>query len=249
MKVLKSLQALKEEDHRRALYATLVFLMLMILFFLLVSLEEPDPPLEEPVVEIMMPDIEFEMGSQPEGGSQSSDQNPEPVENQVEQVETPTQEVDTQDESPVVVPSSNGNSQSENTQEETPQVDNTFSFGGGNGNGQGTGQGDEFGDGTGVGGSGQGNVPGDGTYNPNRKITTYPTVNQNTQEEGTIALDIWVDADGKVVKTRLKESQSTSGSAYLIALAEKGAKTMQYAKKPGAGIEHVGYFKFKFSKN
>ena len=38
--LVKSFRALKEEDHRRALYASLVFIMLMILFFLLVSLEE-----------------------------------------------------------------------------------------------------------------------------------------------------------------------------------------------------------------
>ena len=50
--IKKSIQALREEDHRRALYAALVFIMLLILFFLLVSLEVPDPPLEEEIVEI-----------------------------------------------------------------------------------------------------------------------------------------------------------------------------------------------------
>ena len=35
MKTIKeSIQALREEDHRRALYAALVFIMLLILFFL-----------------------------------------------------------------------------------------------------------------------------------------------------------------------------------------------------------------------
>ncbi|MCH2233776.1 MAG: hypothetical protein MK078_05935 [Crocinitomicaceae bacterium] len=248
MKMLKSFQALKEEDHRRALYASLIFIMLLILFFLLVSLEEPDPPLVDPPVEIEMPDIEIEFGSQPEGGSQSSESNPEPVENMVENPETPTSEVDTQEESPVSVPTSNGDTDSDNTEEETPQVDNTFTFGSGNGSGQGNGSGDDFGSGTGVGGNGVGNTPGDGTYNPNRKVTKDPTFNKNVQEEGKIALDIWVDSKGNVVKTRIRESKSTSGSSYLISLAEKAARTMKYDAKPGAGWEHVGYKVFSFTK-
>lgn len=246
---MKSLEALKEEDHRRALYASLIFIMLLILFFLLVSLEEPDPPLVDPPVEISMPDIEIEFGSQPEGGAQSSDDNPEPVENVVENVETPTEDVDTQDESPVVVQSSDGSSESDNTAEETPTVDNTFTFGGGSGDGEGDGSGDDFGSGDGVGGDGQGNTPGDGTYNPNRKVLKDPSFNQNVQEEGKIALDIWVDSNGKIVKTRLKESKSTSGSSYLISLAEKAARTMKYDTKSGVGWEHVGYKVFSFTKN
>ena len=247
--MLKSLQALKEEDHRKALYASLIFIMLLILFFLLVSLEEPDPPIVDPPVEIEMADIEFDFGSQPEGGSQSKAEEVEPVENVVENVETPTEEVDTQTESPVVVQSSNGNNQSNNTQEEQPEVDNSLTFGGGSGNGDGNGTGDNFGDGDGVGGTGQGNTPGDGTYNPNRKVLKNPSIDPNVQEEGKIALDIWVDAKGNVVKTRIKESKSTSGSAYLIALAQKAAKTMKYDSKPGASMEHVGYKVFNFRKN
>jgi len=247
--IRESIQALREEDHRRALYAALVFIMLLILFFLLVSLEVPDPPKEEKIVEISMPDIEFEMGSQPEGGSQSSDMNPDPTDPVPENVVDPSQEVDTQTESNVTVTSSNGSNNSNSTQETTPPVDNTFTFGGGNGNGQGNGSGDNFGDGTGVGGNGQGNTPGDGTHNPNRKVVTPPSFNANAQEEGKIALDIYVDANGNIVKTKFKESKSTSGSNYLKKLAEKAARTMKYDKKPGAGLEYVGYQIFSFKKS
>ena len=41
---MKILGVLRDEDHRKALYASMVFVMLMILFFLLVSLEQPNPP-------------------------------------------------------------------------------------------------------------------------------------------------------------------------------------------------------------
>ena len=250
MKTIKeSVKALREEDHRRALYAALVFIMLLILFFLLVSLEVPDPPKKEKIVEITMEDIEFDLGSQPEGGAQSSDMNPDPVTPIPENVIKPSQENHTQNESNVTVNSSNGSNNSNSNNQTAPPVDNTFTFGGGNGNGNGNGSGDNFGDGTGVGGNGQGNTPGDGTYNPSRKVTQAPVFNSNAQEEGRIALDIYVDASGTVVKVKFKESKSTSGSEYLKKLAEQAAKSMKYDKKPGAGLEYVGYEIFEFKKS
>lgn len=248
--IKKSLRALREEDHRNALYATLVFIMLLILFFLLVGFEQPDPPLVEKEVEIAMEDIPIEYGSQPKGGSQTSDMNPDPMTPTPQNIEEPAPEQDTQTESPVTTTSSTGSNQnSQSTQETNPPVDNTFTFNTGSGNGEGDGDGNDFGSGTGVGGNGQGNVPGDGTYNPNRKIVSPPNFDANAQEEGKIALDIYVDADGKVVKTKFKASKSTSGSDYLKRLAEKAARTMRYDKRPGAGMEYVGYQIFTFKKS
>lgn len=247
--IRKSIEALREEDHRRALYAVLVFLMLLILFFLLVSLEVPDPPLEEPIVEITFEDFPEELGSQPEGGSQSNEVSPEEV--NVPDPIDPAPDIATQSDETVNVNSNpaNGSGQSEsNPNNNQPQVDNSFSFPG-SGNGQGTGSGDQFGSGTGVGGNGSGNTPGDGTYNPNRKIVQPPSFDANAQEEGKIALDIYIDANGTVVKTKFKSSKSTSGSDYLKKLAEKAARTMKYDKKPGAGMEYVGYQIFSFKKS
>lgn len=249
MKTIKNaVQALREEDHRRALYAALVFIMLLILLFLLVSLEVPDPPLEEKKVEVTMEDVEIDFGSQPEGGSQSNNDNSQPVPQ--ENVIEPTTQKDTQTESPVKVISSNGsNSNSNSNQNQTPPVDNTFDFGNGNGNGNGNGSGDQFGSGDGVGGNGTGNTPGDGTSNMDRKLIQNPSFNANVQEEGKIALDIYVDANGNVIKTKFKQSKSTSGSDYLKKLAEQAARTMKYDSKPGAGIEYVGYQIFTFKKS
>ncbi|MBD3635977.1 MAG: hypothetical protein HUJ25_01440 [Crocinitomicaceae bacterium] len=247
--IRQAMEALREEDHRRALYSALVFIMLLILFFLLVGFEQPDPPLKEKEVLMTLEDIEYDFGSQPEGGSQSNDMNPDvvPV---PENIEEPSVEHETQEESPVEVSSSNGDNNNTNTtQEVSPPVDNTFTFGNGNGNGTGTGQGNEFGSGTGVGGNGQGNTPGDGTYNPERKRLVDPSYSSNAQEEGKIALDIYVDASGKIVKTKYKQSKSTSGSEYLKKLAVNAAYTMKYDAKAGAGIEYVGYVVFRFIKS
>ena len=243
--IRRSLRALKEEDHRRALYAALVFIMLLILFFLLVSLEVPDPPPKEDIVEITMDDVEFDLGSQAEGGSQSSSE--EAVVTPVPQSD-PAPEVDQQVEESVTVQSGTGGTGTTSTNESVDKPDDAFAFPG-NGQGQGTGTGPGFGQGGGVGGDGEGNNKGDGTYNPNRKRIKEPSFNGSAQEEGKIALDIYVDASGKVVKVKFKESKSTSGSDYLKKLAEKAALTMKYDSKAGAGLEYVGYQIFSFKKS
>lgn len=237
---MKILGVLRDEDHRKALYASMVFVMLMILFFLLVSLEQPNPPLQDKIIEIELPDIEVEMGSQAAGGSTNN--NEEAPSTTSQNVEDSPRNVTTQREESVPVPKGNGTS---NNNE--PKPDNTFTFGGGGGNGNGNGT--SFGNGNGVGGTGDGNVEGPGKYNPDRKVSTRPSFNSNAQEEGDIALDIWVDANGAVVSTKYKESKSSSASNYLIDLARKAAKTMKYDKKPGASVEHVGYQVFSFTKS
>lgn len=241
---MKILGVFREEDHRKALYASMVFVMLMILFFLLVSLEQPNPPLQDKIIEIELPDIEVEMGSQPAGGSVNNNEEAAPTNNQ--NVEDSPRNVITQNEESAPVPKGNGTSNNNNSNNE-PKPDNTFTFGGGGGSGNGSGT--SFGNGSGVGGNGDGNTPGDGTYNPSRKVTTRPSFSSKAQEEGTIALDIYVDAEGTIVKTVYKASKSTSGSEYLIGLARKAAKTMKYDRKPGASVENVGYQVFSFTKS
>lgn len=243
MALLKSLRALKEEDHRRALYASLVFIMLMILFFLLVSLEEPDPPLKEVIIPIEMENIEIPeefMQDNAGGGGEEGHANPE-----VSEAVDPAPPVVTQTEQSVQTNAGNGNQN--NNQVQNPKPDDGLTFNGNNGTGTGTGD-DGFGTGTGVDGGTGGGPGGDGIYNPNRKVTGPPTFDGNAQEGGKIALDIWVDENGNVVQVRYKESKSTSGSNYLIKLATKAAYTMKYDKKPGAVKEHVGYQIFEFTK-
>jgi len=241
--IQKSLKALREEDHRRALYSTLVFAMLLTLLFLLVSMDEPDPPLKEEIIPIDMENIILpeEFMEEAGGGGSQGDANPE-----YSEAVDPAEHIESQPDPSVVIPSGNGNET--NNQVNNQRPDDGLTFGGNHGNDNGTNDGTGFGDGTGQ-NDGSGTGPGgEGLYNPSRKITTNPTFDGNAQEEGKIALDIYVDENGKVDHVRFKESKSTSGSAYLISLATKAAKTMKYDKKPGAGIEHVGYQVFEFRK-
>ena len=248
--MINFIKNLREEDHKKAFVATLVFIMLMILFFLLVSLEYPNPPIEEKIVE-----IEIEFGSDYKGGGQISEvtkdiPDPQP-ESAIEQ--------DVQEESPVIVSTAKGNSKtSQNTTttkptadpkpDPKPKVDDGLAFPGGGSAGSGGGTGTGFGDGGGVGDGGQGNEPGAGTSNTSRKLQSKGSIPGNSQEEGSIALDLYVNEFGKVVRTKRNESKSTSGSAYLTDLAEKNAKTYKYESIPGAPVQYVGTVVFKFRK-
>jgi hypothetical protein len=240
---MKFTHSIKKEDRRKAILATLIFIMIMILFFLLVSLDEPDPPLAEEIIE-----IEMEFGSEPDGGSAAAANASQEVTNV-----TPPSAVEqaTQEESTVVVTSGKGNSEtstSTNTSTETTTVNEEFSFGGNGGTTGGNGNGTGFGDGNGVGGNGSGNTPGDGegTKNLNRKVTDFGGITAKADEEGKIALDIWVDEKGAVVRTKFKASKSTSPSENLIKLATKWAYTMEYEKLLGAPTQYVGYQIFTF---
>lgn len=237
---------IQKEDKRKALYAALIFLMLLILFFLLYNIQVPDPPLEEKVVE-----VELTFGSEPVGGS-SSEAVATPVPENTNTEET-SREYDTQEESPVQVNSghSTNTQETNNTQETQQQVDNTFTFGGNGGTTSGNGSGTGFGDGSGVGGNGSGNTAGDGngSTNLNRKrLSNGSKPTAESQEEGKIVLDLWVDDQGNVVKTKYNESKSTSGSDFLIKLAKQWAVTMKYEKKLGAPDEYVGAVAFDFKK-
>lgn len=233
--------SLKEKDNRKALYAALIFMMLMLLFFLLVSMDEPDPPLQEEIVE-----VEIEFGSPVAGGSAANTQSEQQVENTVQES---AQEIDTQEEeSPVVQHSGQGNSStSTNTTQETPAVDDAFTFGGNGGNTNGGGNGPGFGDGDGVDGDG-GTGTGPGTENLKRKVIDRGGITAQSQEEGKVAIDIWVNDKGEVVKTRFNPNKSNSPSSYLIGLATKWAKTMQYEKLLGAPVQFVGTQVFNFTK-
>jgi len=235
--------SLKEKDNRKALYAALIFMMLMLLFFLLVSLDEPDPPLQEEI-------IELEFGGELEGGSAASEQ---PTEEVVEETVTESaKQVDTQDESPVVVASGQGNSHtSTNTQEAKPDpVDNSLGFpGGGGGTTGGNGNGTGFGDGNGVDGDGGTGVgPGMGKNNLNRKCIDKGGLSVQTQEEGKVAVDIWVNDKGEVVQVKFNPSKSNSPSNYLIGLAKRYAKTRMYEKLLGAPKQFVGTQVYNFTK-
>jgi hypothetical protein len=150
-----------------------------------------------------------------------------------------------------VVASGQGSSHtSTNTQEAKPDpVDNSLGFpGGGGGTTGGNGNGSGFGDGNGVDGDGGSGIgPGMGKENLTRKCIDKGGLPVQTQEEGKVVIDVWVNDKGEVVKVKLN-SRTNTPSNNLIGLAKRYAKTRLYQKLLGAPTQFVGSVTYNFTK-
>ncbi len=211
---------LKEKEHQHAFYAVAIFIMLTTLFFLLVSLKSPVKKVEE--VEPIEAVIEVSFAEPASSGSETV--SPNNLTNEV------VEDIAVQNEPSVTTETAATNS-----------VDNAFNFNPSSG----TLDGPKFGDNEGN------DIVDSGPAHEgisSRSILEEPTFNTNLQEEGEIALKLWVDAKGFVVKALLDADHSNSGSQFLVREAIKAAKTMRYNTKEGVPSEFVGTKIFSFKK-
>ena len=114
--------------------------------------------------------------------------------------------------------------------------------GGSTGTGGGSGGGDGTGTGTGVGsGSGSGmswNLAG-------RTMKSTPKVNGTAPDDGTVTVDIWVDANGNVTKAIANAAKSNTSNGTLFKMAEDAARKAKFNSNPG-GNEQKGSIKITF---
>jgi hypothetical protein len=96
-----------------------------------------------------------------------------------------------------------------------------------------------------------GNDAGEGepNVNLNRKLINKGGITAQSQENGKVAIDIWVDDKGGVVKVKFNPTKSNTSSQHLIGLAKKWAKTIKYDESLGSPIQFVGYQVFSFTKH
>jgi outer membrane biosynthesis protein TonB len=57
-----------------------------------------------------------------------------------------------------------------------------------------------------------------------------PAINDNSQDQGTVYLDVCVDKNGNVISADYTQKGSTTASTRLIALAKQNAKAWQFSK-------------------
>lgn len=77
-----------------------------------------------------------------------------------------------------------------------------------------------------------------------RKITKYPTINDNSQKKGKVAVKIKVDKSGHVISAVFTNSGSTTTDSYLVNLAVKAAGETIF--NPSEAIEQIGTITFSF---
>lgn len=111
--------------------------------------------------------------------------------------------------------------------------------------GEGDGAGKGTGDGTGI-GSHKGPGKGNGYSLNGRKLVQRPQLLDNSQEEGTVVVEIIVDETGKVIDATPGQRGSTTTSAYLYTLARQAAKTAKFNSSPDGSKEQRGTYTFVF---
>ncbi len=72
----------------------------------------------------------------------------------------------------------------------------------------------------------------------NRRVLFTPTIKDDSQKKGKVAVKICVNADGKVISTEYTQSGSTTSDVYLVKLALEGAA--KYIFSPSDNAKECG---------
>jgi outer membrane biosynthesis protein TonB len=132
-----------------------------------------------------------------------------------------------------------------------PNGGKTGSGSGGDGTGDGGGSGDGTGTGSGGGsgsGSGGGNGPGNGVGFDlaGRNMRSMPRLEDKSQEQGKIVIDIIVDKNGLVLRAEGPARGSTITNATLVRKSKEAAMKAKFSPSPQGVEEQKGSITFNF---
>lgn len=262
------MQILKEKNSRAGLIGTILFHALLLILFLFVGMSYPDPPPPEEGITINFGDSDEGMGEiQTEELSSSSNASTEEIVNPNNTSSATETNLTTQNTTETVnVNASNNSSQPKNTTQQTTTAQqqstsqnlsealNAFNNSGssstsdgttGNPGNQGSLNGDPNSNNYIGGGSGEGvkwNLAG-------RTPLSLPKIDDNSQEQGTVVVDIVVDKNGKVIKATPGSRGSTTTSPILYKKAVEAALRTKFNAKPDLITDQKGTMTFVFLLN
>ncbi len=253
---------LKDKNNRAGLIGTIVFHALLLLLFLFVGMTYPDPPPPEEGITINFGNSEDGMGENPTKDLSHSESQSSEVANvsQNNSSSTTEQHVQTQNTTETVnINASNNTAQSNNSSEHTASQSlsealNSFNNSNSSSSNEGeTGnpgnQGDLNGDpnstnyhGGGIGNGVKWSLAG-------RNPLSLPKIDDNSQEQGTVVVDIVVDKYGKVIKATPGARGSTSTAPILYKKAVEAALKTKFNSKPELVTDQKGTMTFVFLLN
>jgi len=248
------------ENKRKAAAFAAIFHLIFFLLFAFYGLNQPNPIPQEQGIQIALDFGNSEVGSGDNPTSTPSP-NPQPIpEPEVQEVLQPqpelvqAQEVTTQVSSPVETNVTENKTTVEEPKAEPKKLNETLknaltdaftkTGGGSKGDGADNQEGNKGdpkgGDGRGVFGNGSGSWELAG-----RNLLKSSRI-EDTKEEGTVVLNIWVDRSGNVVRTSVNFEESNTTSSYLVNIASKAAKQYKYSAQENASVEQKGKMTFIF---
>ncbi|MFB6257139.1 MAG: energy transducer TonB [Flavobacteriales bacterium] len=252
-----------KKDRHKAILGTIIFHAVLALIFLFYGLKEPHPPRKEKMVSI---DMNYGTSLKGQGQVESKGQKAqkstqeEKQESEQQQQEEPTsQDMATQDQSPVNAQDREDGDKKGDRKKQTQKKEQKVNEdlkqaqqklqemdaeqGGGEGNDQAGGnEGNPQGK-----TKGQGSLPGaGGSWKlSGRKILQKPQPDE-PNEEGKVVVDIWVDQQGKVIRTSPNLRKSNTTSDKLLKLAQEAARKARFNPDPNGAVEQKGQFTFVF---
>lgn len=255
------MQFIKDKNNRAGIIGTILFHVLLLILFLFVGMTYPDPPPPEEGITINFGNSEDGMGDNPT-------EELSPSESESNEVSTSTQtssssaeqNVQTQNTTETVnLNASNNTSPPTNSTQNTTSQNlsealNAFN----NSNSSSSNQGE-----TGNPGN-QGSLDGDPksnnytggptgngiSYSLNGRRHEYlPKIDDNSQEQGTVVVDIVVDKFGKVIKATPGGRGSTTTSPILYKKAKEAAEKTKFNAKLDLVSDQKGTMTFVFLLN
>lgn len=237
----------ERNDKRAGVIFTIVFHILLLILFLYIGLQQPDPLPQEEGIELAFEDA----GGLTGGGSpaQAETTPPPPVEAVTPVTPEP---VATQEESDVAVPKAETPKPKPQPKPPEPRKpDQRALFNPTTGGAPGTQPSTTPGNGP------PSSTPGDGGFGSlngkgfegrmaGRDLMRGPNISEKPTEGGKVALDIFVDRTGKVTHVAFNLDRSTTTSQVLFNLAKKAALQCTFSPKPDGPAEQKGDMTFIF---
>ncbi len=251
----------QRRDRRTSVIVAVLFHAALLVLFLFIGMRTYDPPLPEEGVEVAMADLgTSELGM---GSTENMDPGANTPANAAPSDDTP-EDVVTDDASTVEVvkPKDKPKERPKDKPKDTPKPKDQVSTGLQNAmnawNTQSSSSSSTSGDGNdnvpGNVGIPTGDAGGQGTFGngqgkwqlSGRGLGKGPTITDKPSEAGKVALNIWVDRNGKVTRVSQNLDKSTTTSQALFSIARKAALQCTFTAKPDAPAEQVGLMVFVF---
>ncbi|MBK8226191.1 MAG: hypothetical protein IPK70_03320 [Flavobacteriales bacterium] len=238
----------QERDRRAGIIATVVIHAIAFLLFLFFGLTQPDPLPQEEMIELV-----FESA----GGLSGGDPSPTPGAPQESAVPSPSasdpEEVATEEDSPVeapkpVKPNPKPNPKPETPKPPKPNPNSLFNPSGNPSENTDPNPGGNNSNSSKPGGGGSGDFKGSGFEGrlEGRGLMRGPNITDKPSEGGKVALNIWVDRDGKVTRVSQNLDKSTTTSSVLFNIAKKGALQCTFSARADGPAEQMGLLVFIF---
>lgn len=218
--------------------------------------DPPDPPIPEEGVEVNIGDSDFGLGQSEEPASEASSNTPPAAQNQVATQRTePTVSIPSSpNQGTITNPVATEQPQVENKE---PEINRNALFTGKRNQGNQGGSGSE-GNTSGSGNQGNPNgTPGSNNYNGNggqggnyklvgRSAVSLPKPTYNSNQQGTVVIDIWVDQQGRVTRAEYQPKGSNTSNGYLVGQAKAAAMRARFNADSKAQEEQKGTITYIF---